>query len=184
MKQHQCNDCGKYAKYEDLDSYTPFGCSDPSNPSPFDPTNICPECQERLFDYFLGCFKNGNYKVGHWQKSKAERKAAKECNLIWIGNNSDYQIDGRRAFNEYVPEYGYREWERCRESLLRLQKFAEEKRNYHLGIKQANAGQNTAIERVEYGDHKAAETAYDIILGQIKEEIQSNFKNMIKESKS
>lgn len=43
MKSNQCHSCYRFARYEDMDSYTPFGCSyDRSgDPIPLDGINLC-----------------------------------------------------------------------------------------------------------------------------------------------
>lgn len=107
MKDHQCHQCYKFCKYEDLDSFTPFGCASYDPPEPFDPTMICKSCSEELKEYYAKQFAKGNYKIGCWQKSRAEHEAAKEAGLVWIGNSSSVEYNGKRAFNEYIPKEVY-----------------------------------------------------------------------------
>jgi hypothetical protein len=100
MKTHQCQQCGKFSKYVELDSYIPFGCYDPSNPEPYDPVMLCKICSNILYEEYKRKFNSG-YRGGDWQKSNAEMKAAKECGLIWV-NQSGSIIDGRRVSYQYI----------------------------------------------------------------------------------
>ena len=100
MKPHQCMHCGRYARYEELDSYTPFGCSDPEAPEPYDPTIICGKCSQALYEQYKRQFKEG-YRYGDWQKSDAERKAAKECGLTWV-HDRGVEINGKRIIYQWV----------------------------------------------------------------------------------
>ena len=86
MKDNQCHHCYKFSRYEDMDSYTPFGCASYDPPEPFDPTRICKECSEELKQKFIERFKKGIY-WGDWHKSKAEIEAAKEYGLKWLQFN-------------------------------------------------------------------------------------------------
>ena len=104
MRDNQCHKCYKFCRYEDMDSYTPFGCYNPCSPEPDDPTFLCKDCSHKLYLKFKALFEKGHYKIGDWCKSDAEKKAAEECHLTWIGNNSDIQYKGNRAFNEYIPK--------------------------------------------------------------------------------
>ncbi len=87
-----------------MNSYILFGCANPDYPEPYDPMMLCGKCAKELEEYFIGQFKAGNLKVGHWGKSNAERKAAISMNLVWVGNNCLLEYEGRRLFNEYIPK--------------------------------------------------------------------------------
>ena len=87
-----------------MDTYTPFGCSSYDPPEPLDPINICKKCSDKLKHDFLNRFRNEEYKYGDWQKSKAERDAAKECGLVWVNGAQNVEYNGHRAFFEYVPK--------------------------------------------------------------------------------
>lgn len=102
MKANQCMECGKFSKYEDMDSYIPFGCPNPASPEPYDPTQLCGNCSEKLYEEFKQKFKVGIFH-GHWQKSDAEIKAARECKLKWIHSNS-IEIDGKRILYQWVKK--------------------------------------------------------------------------------
>ena len=107
MKDNQCHWCYRFCKYEEMDSYTPYGCSSYDPPEPYDPTYICKACSRKLKDGFVQRFKKGNLRYGHWCKSDAEREAAKKCKLVWIGNNSRLGHEGKKFFNEYIPQELY-----------------------------------------------------------------------------
>lgn len=77
-----CDLCGKFSRK--FDDYTPFGCADPGNPEPYDPTEFCESCHQKEYQKWLVIFKGGGLYRGDWQKSDAERKAAKELGLVWI----------------------------------------------------------------------------------------------------
>ena len=78
-----CDHCQRFAT--PYDSYTPFGCSNPADPEPYDPTEICELCSTKLEISFSNKFKNGS-RSGDWCKSKAEVKSAKEYGLIWVNH--------------------------------------------------------------------------------------------------
>ena len=82
----RCDICNKFCKY--YDEWTPFGCSDPESPEPYDPSHICKKCFNKVKNEWIKGFKNGN-RYGDWQKSRAEVEAAKECGLRWIGQNGE-----------------------------------------------------------------------------------------------
>ena len=107
MKDNQCHQCYRFCRYEDMDSFTPFGCANYEEPEPFDPTYLCKVCSEQLKQEYIKRFKEGNYKYGDWCKSRAEHEAAKECGLVWVSNNSSVEYNGKRAFNEYIPKEIY-----------------------------------------------------------------------------
>lgn len=103
---NQCEHCGVFFKYSEMDSYIPFGCADPESPEPFDPTNLCKRCSVKLYDEYMKAFANGRYR-GDWGKSNAEQRAARDSGLVWIGNNERIEWRGKRMFNEYMPEIEY-----------------------------------------------------------------------------
>lgn len=103
MKTHQCQECGKYSKYTELDSYIPFGCYDPSNPEPYDPVMLCGKCSHNLYEEYKRRFNNG-YRGGDWHKADAEIKAAKECGLTWA-HSSGALVDGIRVTYCYIPSH-------------------------------------------------------------------------------
>jgi len=107
MKANQCHHCGIFCKYEEMDSYTPYGCANPASPEPYDPTDICKKCSAELKLKYLDQFRRGVYNYGDWMKSNAEREAAEECGLVWIGNDSGLIWNGRKLYNEYIPKAVY-----------------------------------------------------------------------------
>lgn len=99
----KCDDCGKLAS-EPFDSETPYGCADPTDPVPYDPTEYCKTCAEKLYSYWQGRFKDGG-RGGMWQKSNAEVRAAKEFGLTWVHSPSlVHVVTGHKVFNEYIVE--------------------------------------------------------------------------------
>lgn len=107
MRDHQCHHCGIFSKYEEMDSYTRFGCSSYNPPEPHDPVFICKKCSHKLKEDFADSFKKGYYRTGDWQKSKAEIEAAKEAGLVWIHNNESLEWEGRSLAFEYIPKNIY-----------------------------------------------------------------------------
>ena len=105
MKDNQCETCGKFSRYEDLDSYTPFGCSNYASPEPYDPIVICKKCSVLLYEEYILRFINEDFS-GDWQKSNAEIMAAKDSGLVWIGSNS-ITIDGKRILYRYMRKTDY-----------------------------------------------------------------------------
>ena len=103
----QCDWCGKFCAWDDTDSYTIYGAVYPSiddGPEPHDPVHLCGKCSEELYEQYLNKFKNGN-RDGDWMKSNAERRAAKECGLVWVSNSTlVHRKTGHEAFNCYVLE--------------------------------------------------------------------------------
>jgi len=91
----RCDGCGLFCV--PIDEETPFGCSsyEPC-PEPHDPAHYCKKCSKALYKEWLGAFQRGR-RWGCWQKSDAERNAAKKCGLIWIGQNG-------------IGKYGTEEW--------------------------------------------------------------------------
>ena len=82
-----CDHCQRFAT--PYDSYTPYGCSNPADPETYDPTEICELCSTKLEIEFESGFKRSN-RSGHWQKSIAEQKAAKTCDLEWDNKTFRY----------------------------------------------------------------------------------------------
>lgn len=81
----RCDDCGLFCAWDDFDDYTPFGCDDPENPEPYDPSHLCGRCSEKKYLKLLQAFKEGR-RWGDWQKSKAEVRAANDAGLEWVGS--------------------------------------------------------------------------------------------------
>lgn len=77
----RCERCGKFCI--PFDQRTPFGCPDPEYPEPYDPSYYCESCAKPMKEMWLAHFKRGN-RSGDWQKSYAEKEAAKECGLEWV----------------------------------------------------------------------------------------------------
>ena len=100
MKPNQCMWCGKFDSYERMDSYIPFGCSNPASPEPHDPTVLCHKCSDQLYEQYKKAFQHGRYD-GDWQKSRAEIKAASECGLSWV-HSSGVNVAGKRVSYQYV----------------------------------------------------------------------------------
>ena len=101
MKANQCEHCGRFCKYEEMDSYAPFGYTDNEYPDPYEPTYICKKCSAKLKQKFIERFKKGIY-YGDYGKSRAEREAAKECNLVWI-RRPPVIFQGKEVIYQYVP---------------------------------------------------------------------------------
>ncbi len=101
-----CDECGLFCKY--YDEYTPFGCSSYDPPEPLEPSHICKKCFPAVKEEWKKNFENGS-KYGHWQKSRAEQKAAKECGLVWI-HSSGVGMLGTEDFADpyqYIPKEEY-----------------------------------------------------------------------------
>jgi hypothetical protein len=97
----RCSHCGVYVSYK-ADNYTPFGCADPENPEPYDPSYMCAKhAQENYLDC-LARFKSGS-RYGNWNKSNGEMRAANECTLIWIGSEGI----GMLGTENFVSGYRY-----------------------------------------------------------------------------
>ena len=90
----KCDRCNKYCI--PVDSQTSFGCKDYEDPEPLDPEHFCKKCSILLYKEWLKKFKEGGTH-GDWQKSNAEIKASKECELEWV-SSSGY-IDTRTNLN-------------------------------------------------------------------------------------
>lgn len=80
----RCDECGLFCY--PYDEETPFGCKDPEAPEPLDPYHYCKKCHQKQVDRWRKHFEQG-YRTGYWQKSNAEREAAKEFGLVWIHSN-------------------------------------------------------------------------------------------------
>lgn len=99
----RCDYCYKYALI--ADSYTPFGCADPTDPEPYDPTDICGRCSEKDYQKWLQTLSAGS-RHGNWCKSNGEVRAAKECGLVWVGNTGTLRDveTGSHVMNRYILE--------------------------------------------------------------------------------
>ena len=97
-----CDHCGKFAKQ--FDSYTPYGCSNPCDPEPYDPTEICESCSQKEEAHRLEQFKRGSI-YGDWMKSIAEQNAAEKMSLIW--DNSKFQYVPKPMTNSVELKEGY-----------------------------------------------------------------------------
>mgnify|MGYP000857457324 FL=1 len=75
-----CDICGLFCKY--YDEWTPYGCADPEEPEPYDPSHICKKCFPKVKANWIERFKKG-YRSGDWHKSRAEVEAARTCGLAW-----------------------------------------------------------------------------------------------------
>lgn len=99
----RCCYCGKFAGYN-ADSFTPFGCADPSDPEPYDPEYICAKCEKIDYEKWLEDFGKGR-TYGNWCKSRSETSAAEKMNLMWVHEPSYVDPrNGRHYFNEWVPK--------------------------------------------------------------------------------
>jgi len=96
-----CSECGK--KRYPYDSFTPFGTNyTESGMEPLDEEYICKRCFPKVKAEWLKRFKEGERKIGNWQKSRAEREAAKECGLVWL-----YSGIGILCSQEFIDAYQY-----------------------------------------------------------------------------
>jgi len=110
----RCDHCNKYASFEDSDSYTVYGAvysSIDDGPEPHDPVELCGKCSDKLYGDLKKRYREG-YRGGDWMKSGAERKAAKECGLVWVSNSTKiHDITGAEAFNCYIEESEYEHYQ-------------------------------------------------------------------------
>lgn len=90
----RCDECGLFCIV--YDEETPFGCSNYDPPEPHDPYHYCKKCSKILYEKWLKDFRDGR-RHGYWHKSDAERKAAKECGLIWVDSGG-------------IGKFGTKEW--------------------------------------------------------------------------
>lgn len=95
----RCTFCGKFLKIAE-DSYTPFGAQGPENLDPLDEEFVCKKCWPGFKQSWIEYFKGG-FRYGDYQKSRAERQAAKECKLVWIDGVSNWP-GGKDPSYEYV----------------------------------------------------------------------------------
>jgi len=89
-----------------MDSYTPFGYANEEYPEPFDPTVICKKCSAELKQKFIEGFKKGNYKLGHWSKSRAEvdlKKTDQNLADIFLGRSEEIQKEIINQMKEKYP---------------------------------------------------------------------------------
>ena len=100
----QCSGCFNY-KDEEMDSYISYECASYDPPTPGTTWVLCQNCADGLEGEFVKQFKKGNYR-GHWQKSRAEQRAAERCGLVWTGNEPDTEWEESKKFNEYMPKKG------------------------------------------------------------------------------
>jgi len=106
MKKEKCSRCGKYRLV--FDYFTPFGCQGEEGLEPLDREFICKRCFPVIKRNWIKRFKNGE-RSGDWEKSRAEREAAKEMGLVWVGS-SGVGVLGTRYFLEpyhYYPKKLY-----------------------------------------------------------------------------
>jgi hypothetical protein len=98
----KCTMCAKFCR--PADSQRHFGCSDPTDPEPYDPEFYCGFCAMKLKREWEWGFQNG-HRYGCWEKSKAEIEAAKEAGLVWVGNLPTLRDDnGHTVMNRYVTQ--------------------------------------------------------------------------------
>ncbi len=113
-----CDDCGRFIR-KPYDSSTPFGCANPESPEPYDPEHFCKKCAKKLYESFLKSYSCCG-RSGDWQKSDAEIRAAKECNLVWMGESGFDIRSGRYIYQQYMSQWelknfmGYGEYEKKR----------------------------------------------------------------------
>ena len=105
--RNRCAYCGLFVSWE-ADSYTNFGCSSYDPPEPHDPEFLCPRHSNELYLDFLKGFKNGS-RSGDWQKSNAEIKAAKECNLVWCNGIGTLGTKNWEDGHKYISKERYDE---------------------------------------------------------------------------
>lgn len=113
----RCDGCGLFCTPHDEE--TPFGCSSYDPPEPLDPSHYCKKCSQILYKKWLKWFQDGK-RYGYWQKSNAERKAAKECGLAWVASGGHGMLGSKDFADSYqyitqkeydrldkLPYYGY-----------------------------------------------------------------------------
>lgn len=111
----RCDGCGLFCVPHNEE--TPFGCSSYDPPEPHDPSHYCKRCSKILYKEWLKDFKGGS-RYGCWQKSDAERKAAKECGLIWVDSSG-------------IGKYGTKEWKLyCYVTKEEYEKLSESDKGY------------------------------------------------------
>lgn len=101
-----CDLCGKFCC--PFDSWVPFGCANPEYPEPYDPSHSCKKCFRKHKQEWIDKFNSGS-RYGDYQKSKAERDASKESDLVWIDSSGHGEL-GTKNFAEpyqYIPKEEY-----------------------------------------------------------------------------
>lgn len=78
----RCDMCGAFCN--PVDSFVPFGCSDPENPEPYPEEHICINCWPIFLLDMWEAYKRTGRLHGDWQKSRAERAIAKRAGLEWV----------------------------------------------------------------------------------------------------
>lgn len=81
----RCEYCGRFVSYE-ADCFVPYGCKSYDPPEPYDPISLCEKHSNELYLRYLKSFQKGS-RYGDYVKSNAEKKAADECGLSWVGSN-------------------------------------------------------------------------------------------------
>lgn len=101
-----CDSCHLFCN--PVDQETPFGCADPEQPEPFEPSHYCAKCQPKNLEQWREHFKAGG-RSGYWEKSNAENLAAKEAGLVWIGSSGvgTYGTETDSGNYRYITEERY-----------------------------------------------------------------------------
>ena len=115
--EETCAWCGGLCQPHD--QYTNFGCSSYDPPEPLDPEYICKDCWSEYKANWVKRFRDGG-KYGDWQKSNAEKEAAKECGLAWVHSGGHGMLGSKDFADSYqyitqeeydrldkLPYYGY-----------------------------------------------------------------------------
>jgi hypothetical protein len=91
----RCNICGKFAKI--VDSYTPFGYSEDSEPP--DNVYMCQKCvdEDIVFWKKIGCMPS------HWYKAQYEEQLAKELGYVWV-------VESGNAWGTWMKDVVYAPW--------------------------------------------------------------------------
>lgn len=95
-----CDRCGFFCI--PYDEETPYGCKNYENPEPLDPYHFCKKCAKLEYKQWMKKFKNG-CKVGNWQKSNAEQRAAEKSGLVWVDSYGEYGKPGYKS-HCYIPK--------------------------------------------------------------------------------
>jgi hypothetical protein len=96
----KCGYCGRFCIPADW--YTPFGCADPEEPEPYDPTYFCILCSKHWETVWDKHFAEGS-RSGDWQKSDAEMNAARKAGLEWVHENGLVDTrTGRDIHYQYI----------------------------------------------------------------------------------
>ncbi len=114
-----CEMCNKIKPY--FDERVPYGVKNPGSdyPEPNDPLYTCKECSKKAEKIWSKDFNKG-HRFGDYEKSVAERKAAKKFGLIWVGSSGigmmgcedfegshKYISVSRYNFLRQLPYWGY-----------------------------------------------------------------------------